>query len=149
MRRFALATVAFLSLVLPLAAQDYNFGERPDRIDRHQSVPVYVPDCDDQSVQRTLRRHFRQTERAYWPTNLRINDIVEIRETAYRPTNRDIIPRRYCNGVALMSDDRKRVIDYSVIEHAGIIGLSWGVQWCVRGLDRHNTYAPDCLMARP
>ena len=26
---------------------------------------------------------------------------------------------------------------------------SFNVEWCISGLDRHRTYAPDCLMARP
>jgi hypothetical protein len=48
-----------------------------------------------------------------------------------------------------LSDGRYKAIHYSIIEDAGIIGWSWGVEWCVNGLDRHRSFAPDCKMARP
>jgi len=40
-------------------------------------------------------------------------------------------------------------IDYSVREDLGIIGATWGVEFCVHGLDRNWAYAPACRMARP
>jgi hypothetical protein len=30
-----------------------------------------------------------------------------------------------------------------------MIGASWGVEWCVVGLDRNWAYNPACRMARP
>jgi hypothetical protein len=30
-----------------------------------------------------------------------------------------------------------------------MIGASWGVEWCVVGLDRDWAYNPRCKMARP
>ena len=30
-----------------------------------------------------------------------------------------------------------------------MIGSSWGVEWCVVGLDRNWAYNPACKMARP
>ena len=145
-----LAAAFALALALPAAAQE-EIG--PPSLEReffkYGPPVVLVPACDDAIVQRTVRRHFRQAEKTYWKTGLVIQDIDGARQTAWRPNGPDVIPRRYCRGTAVMSDGRRRAIDYSVIEEAGIIGLSWGVQWCVHGLDRHNAYAPGCLMARP
>ena len=31
----------------------------------------------------------------------------------------------------------------------GMIAASWGVEWCVVGLDRDWAYNPRCKMARP
>jgi hypothetical protein len=30
-----------------------------------------------------------------------------------------------------------------------MIGMSWGVEWCVAGTDRNWAYNPGCEMARP
>jgi len=44
---------------------------------------------------------------------------------------------------------RRHTVWYSIIEDGGFLGASWGVEWCVDGLDRSWTYAPNCRMARP
>ena len=45
----------------------------------------------------------------------------------------------------------RRKVDYSVRESLGIIGATWGVDFCVHGLDRNlaYAYATACRMARP
>jgi hypothetical protein len=30
-----------------------------------------------------------------------------------------------------------------------MIGSTWGIEWCVVGLDRNWSYNPACKMARP
>ncbi len=40
-------------------------------------------------------------------------------------------------------------VDYSVRENLGLFGRGWNVNWCVAGLDRELSYAPNCKMARP
>jgi hypothetical protein len=30
-----------------------------------------------------------------------------------------------------------------------MIGATWGVEWCVAGLDRNWAYHPACKMAQP
>ncbi len=54
-------------------------------------------------------------------------------------------------AVATTSDGLHRKIDYSVRESLGIIGSTWGVEFCVHGLDRNlaYAYATACRMARP
>ena len=47
------------------------------------------------------------------------------------------------------SDGRKRAVSYWIGEDTGMIGASWGVEWCVAGLDRNWAYNPRCKMARP
>lgn len=48
-----------------------------------------------------------------------------------------------------MSDGVRRAVHYAIIEDTGYLGVSWGVQWCVVGLDRNWAYHPACRMARP
>jgi hypothetical protein len=41
------------------------------------------------------------------------------------------------------------VIHYSIAEDSGMIGASWGIEWCIVGLDRNWAYNPVCKMGRP
>jgi hypothetical protein len=72
-----------------------------------------------------------------------------VHQTAYRPWASNTIPRRFCNATALVSDGRKHRVSYWIGEDTGMIGASWGVTWCVNGLDRNWAYNPGCKMARP
>jgi hypothetical protein len=40
-------------------------------------------------------------------------------------------------------------VNYWIGEDTGIIGMTWGVEWCVAGLDRNWAFNPRCKMARP
>jgi hypothetical protein len=40
-------------------------------------------------------------------------------------------------------------LSYSIAEDLGVIGVTWGVEWCITGLDRNFAYAPACKMAEP
>ncbi len=42
-----------------------------------------------------------------------------------------------------------RTVRYSIVEDGGMIGASWGVQWCVVGVDRNWAYNPECQAAGP
>jgi hypothetical protein len=35
------------------------------------------------------------------------------------------------------------------VEDTGMIGIDWGVNFCVVGLDRNLAYGPSCRAARP
>ena len=106
-----------------------------------------VPTCDYGLG--VIASRFADKESAFWNSALTIVDFEKVRETAFRPWASDTIPRRFCSAVALVSDGRKRPVHYSIGEDTGFIGASWGVQWCVVGLDRNWAYNPGCKMARP
>ena len=59
------------------------------------------------------------------------------------------IPRRFCNGVARVSDGTRHTVHYSISETGSWTGVMWGVEWCVVGLDRNWAYNPSCKMAQP
>ena len=48
-----------------------------------------------------------------------------------------------------MTDQRERTVVYSVGTQLGMIGNSWGVEWCVVGIDPTFAYAPNCEIIRP
>jgi hypothetical protein len=108
-----------------------------------------LPPCDYQRALDRIASRFNQKENMYWNTDLRILAIGKIRETAFRPWAADTIPRRFCSALADVSDGKRHVIHYSIAEDTGIIGSTWGVEWCIIGLDRNWAFNPACKMARP
>jgi hypothetical protein len=108
-----------------------------------------LPPCDYPDALIKISSRFNEKENNFWNTDLRIVLFERIRETAFRPWAANTIPRRFCSGIVEISDGRKHVIHYSIAEDTGMIGASWGVEWCVVGLDRNWAYNPACKMARP
>jgi hypothetical protein len=97
----------------------------------------------------TIAWRFAQKESRFWNSDLQILGFERVRQIAFSPWAAGTIPRRYCGAVADVSDGRKRAVYYSIGEDTGMIGASWGVEWCVVGLDRNWAYNPACKMARP
>lgn len=105
-----------------------------------------LPPCE--AALGTIASRFAQKEGQFWNSDLQILDFERVRETAFRPWARGTIPRRFCSAVALVSDGRKHRVSYWIGEDTGMIGMTWGVEWCVVGLDRNWAYNPACKMAR-
>jgi hypothetical protein len=116
-----------------------------------------VPACDNPAVLSTISWRFDQTENIYWGGVHAIDGYERVREIGFRSDGIDYIPRRYCVARALifnpriipMEQRKARTVVYNVGAAEGILGLSWGVDWCVVGLDRELAYAPACLALRP
>jgi hypothetical protein len=106
-----------------------------------------VPPC--QAGLDTIVSNFAEKEGRFWNSALQIVGFERVRETAFMPWAEGTIPRRFCSAQALVSDGHKHAVYYSIGEDTGIIGASWGVEWCVVGLDRNWAYNPSCKMARP
>ena len=112
--------------------------------------PLYdgvLPPCE--AALNTIAYRFAQKEGRFWNSDLQIVGFDQIREIAFRPWAQQTIPRRFCTAVAMVSDRRKHTVRYSIGEDTGMIGMTWGVEWCVVGLDRNWAYNPACKMAGP
>jgi hypothetical protein len=111
------------------------------------------PLCHDPVVMEKIGTQFAEKEARFWNSALTILEVERIRPLAWKPWGLDYIPRRFCTGTALLSDGRRRRIDYSVREDLDLKLLgqvrTWGVEFCVSGLDRNWAYEPNCSMARP
>jgi hypothetical protein len=150
LRRFAAVLVGALGLAVlsapPTQAASWlelNFGLSGPRYE------AAVPLCEDSWVAGQIRERFGQKEWQFWSSSLTINGMEHIRETAWRPWHYAAIPRRFCSAYALISDGTRRPIHYSIGEDTGEIGVTWGVEWCVVGLDRNWAYNPACKAAKP
>jgi hypothetical protein len=106
-----------------------------------------LPPCE--AALDTIASRFAQKESQFWNSALQIVEFDKVRETAFRPWAAGTIPRRFCSAMALVSDGREHAVHYWIGEDTGMIGMTWGVEWCVVGLDRNWAYNPRCKMARP
>jgi hypothetical protein len=152
--RSASFIAAILSLAVLLAAASPQSARAASWLEMNffLSGPRYegvMPPCDYPDALIKISSRFNNRENSFWNTDLKIIAFERIRETAYRPWAANTIPRRFCSGLVEISDGSKRAIHYSIAEDTGIIGSTWGVEWCVVGLDRNWAYNPTCQMARP
>ena len=108
-----------------------------------------LPSCDAEAALHKISSRFNMKENDFWHSDLRIVAFDKIRETAFRPWAGNTIPRRYCSAIIDISDGRRTVVHYSIGEDTGMIGMTWGVEWCVVGLDRNWSFNPACKMALP
>jgi len=106
-----------------------------------------LPPCE--AALGKISARFAEKESQYWNSNLQILDYQRVREVAYRPWARGTVPRRFCTAIATVSDGHKHRVNYWIGEDTGMIGMTWGVEWCVVGLDRNWAYNPSCKMALP
>lgn len=120
-----------------------NFWLSGPRYDRNMPACDYVP-----ALNRIIQ-NFHTKEYRFWNSELRIVGIENIHETADLPWAAQSIPRRFCSGTALISDGARHPLYYSIAEDTGMIGMDWGVNFCVEGLDRNWAYNPACRSARP
>ena len=146
MRRLLASAVLLFVCAAPASAANWlelNFGLSGPRYD------AVVPLCDTPAVIGQISSKFAEKEGVYWTSNLELVGIERIRETAFRPWAANTIPRRYCSAIVQVSDGRRTAVHYSIAEDTGMIGMTWGVEWCVVGLDRNWAFNPACKMARP
>src|SRR5215831_18036303 len=108
-----------------------------------------LPACDNWWALNTIKNRFATKEGRFWVSNLEIQNFDQIKEVAFRPWADGTIPRRFCTGRVLISDGVWRTVRYSIVEDAGMISWSFGVEWCVVGLDRNWAYSPACKEAAP
>lgn len=116
---------------------------------RYSPFVADLPRCDDPAVLERIQSRFRDREAEFWSTGLAIVGFDDIREIGYRTNGLDHVPRRYCTARAIMIDRKIYPASFAIVEDAGIIGLGFGVDWCLTGLDRLYAFAPACKMAQP
>jgi hypothetical protein len=108
-----------------------------------------VPLCQEHGPLDQITARFATKEYRFWNSKLELVGFENIREVAWEPWRSGTIPRRFCAASALLSDGKWHLMYYSIAEDTGILGASYGVEWCVVGLDRNWAYNAQCKMARP
>jgi hypothetical protein len=146
-RGLALAAAALASAVGVIDAASARPIVPAER--RYSSYKADVQACDDPAVLRRITDRFHQKEAEYWNSSLEIVNYDRIQQIGFRTDGLDYIPRRYCRARAYVNDNKNREVVYSIGEDLGMIGVSFGVEWCVVGLDRNWAYGPACRAAYP
>jgi hypothetical protein len=149
-RSFALAILAVLALSCGARAQGYSTPAERDYL----PYDARLPPCNDPAVLGLISDRFAQKESGYWRSPLAIAGYDRVRQIGFRSNGPGYIPRRYCVARALVNDLRPRPVIYAIGEGEeilgfGFLGMGWGVEWCVVGLDRNLAYAPGCSSLRP
>jgi hypothetical protein len=108
-----------------------------------------LPACDDAGVLGEIQWRFRNRESEFWQTGLEIAHFDSVAERGYRSAGEDYIPRRFCQAKAMLNDQGVRSVAYTIDQDLGFLGLSYGVHWCVVGLDRHDANEIACRMLQP
>ena len=108
-----------------------------------------LPPCDYPGALAKISARFAEKEGTFWSPDRSIVAFDKVREVAFRPGPPNTIPRRFCSAVAFVFYGLKHPIYYSIGEDTGMIGSTYGVEWCVVGFDRNMAYSPACKMARP
>jgi hypothetical protein len=146
--------IACLALALVLSGASFSQPRAADIFEKNfwLSGPRYdrdLPACDFTPALDRIIANFSTKEARFWNSQLEIVGIENIRENAELPWAAQSIPRRFCSGTALISDGLRHPIFYSIGEDTGMIGMDWGVNFCVVGLDRNWAYEPACRAAQP
>jgi hypothetical protein len=117
--------------------------------DRFWSYDGSLPLCDNWRVLEDVSNRVSSREWRYTDSNLEITAFQTTGEVGYRTNGGDFIPRRYCAGRALFNDGKVREVKFNLIERGGFIGLGYGLEFCVVGLDREHAFSPECSAAGP
>ena len=93
-----------------------------------------MPTCDTPPALDRIIANFHTKEARFW------NSAAGDRRHRRYPRDRlcsawaaQSIPRRFCSGTALINDGLRHPIYYSIAEDTGMIGMDWGVNFCVIG----------------
>lgn len=81
-----------------------------------------LPPCE--AALDTIASRFSQKEGRFWNSDLQILGFDRVRQTAFRPWAPETVPRRYCTAVAQVSDGHQHTVHYSIVEDAGMIGMT-------------------------
>ncbi len=152
LKRAILGVMAFFLLVSLARAgggpAELNLYDTPAEA-RWAPFLADMPGCDNGWVLSTVSGRFAGTQREFWNSNSSIAGFDRVREIGFRSNGLAYIPRRYCVARAAMSDLKYRTVVYAVASQTGLLGMTWGVEWCVVGIDPTFAYAPDCEVIRP
>lgn len=140
-RRFALCASALVLGISGAAATEHRayFSHNKD---------PRLPECTENSVQSAVAGTVARAHHDYYGGRT-ITGIDQIAEVAYRENGVSVLARRYCEGVATLTDGSSHVIYYKLVEHAGFVGVRWNVEACMARLDKYRVYDGRCRTTRP
>lgn len=107
-----------------------------------------LPACESPAVLHAAMAHIAAADAAY-RGGVTIQSISRIEQTGYGEPLGSLLAQRYCSGQATLSDGRSHNVYFRIAEGRGLLGLTWGVQACLPGLDKWYVYDGRCEAIRP
>ena len=148
MLRILMGIVALGLLAIPAQAADIDHGYRAGYAAYEGSYPG-LPVCDDGSVLASVSNKFSYYDARVIGSGLAIATISNVRETRLRVNGPSLIPRRYCDATATLSNGRRSEVVYLIEAHAGFASIVWNVQSCLPSFDPYRVYGAWCHSIRP
>jgi len=150
MLRILMGLVALGLLAIPAQAADLDYGYRAgySGVSYGNTYPG-LPVCDDGSVLARVSEKFSYYDAHIIGSGLTIADLSNIRETRLRVSGPSLIPRRYCDATATLSNGRRSEVVYLIEAHAGFASIVWNVQSCLPAFDPYRVYGAWCRSIRP
>ncbi len=148
MLRILTGLVALGLLVIPAQAADYTYGGS------YAGVPYgglfhRLPVCDAGKVLAKVINKFAYYDAHVIHSGLTIANIGEVRETRISVDGPSLIPRRYCDATAILSDGRRSEVVFLIEYKQGFASIHYGVQSCLPGYDPYRVYGAGCHSIRP
>lgn len=144
--------VAIFAVCAALTAGPAIGADRFAPHDPHHRL-VETPHCTDAKVTAEVLAGFRHKARnELHRPDLAIVDIVHIHQNRFEPqdayADTFTVPRRYCEGRALLNNGDHRTVWYLIEGGAGFATIGANVEFCVSGFDRWNVHNSHCRVLR-
>jgi len=104
------------------------------------------PHCHDEKVLEKIIERFNWAEDNTFQRGFYLGNIERVRERVVQTNS--AIPRRYCRGHARLTNGRHPTIYYLIEGGQGFAGNSFGVEFCMSGLDPMREYDGSCRVLR-
>jgi len=119
------------------------------------SAPAYawtndaLPGCGNGDVVSRIVERAAWAEHNTWHRGWIIHSVHRIHETALKDRGPSRIDRRYCLGVADLTNGRRMQIAYLIEAGMGFAGIGWRVEFCMPPEDPWRVYDAWCKAIRP
>lgn len=133
MMRWVFGAIALLFLSAPASAWTNN----------------YLPSCGNGDVISRIKERAAWAETHTWHRGWVIHSVSQPRETALKNHGPSRIDRRYCIGVANLTNGSRMQIAYVLEAGMGFAGLGWRVEFCMPPEDPWRVYDAWCKAIRP
>ena len=150
MLRILMGLVALGLLAIPAQAADLDYGYRAGypAVSYSETYPG-LPACNNGSVLSSVTEKFSYYDAHVIGSGLAIANLSNVRETRLRVNGPSLIPRRYCDATATLTNGRRSEVVYLIEAHAGFASIFWNVQSCLPAFDPYRVYGAWCRSIRP
>lgn len=149
MLRILLGLMAFGLLAIPARAADYGTYAEGYAGVRYCAHHHCLPVCDEAKVVAKVVNKFAYYDANVIGSGLAITNIGDIRETKVNVDGPSLIPRRYCDATAILSDGSRSEVVYLIEYQAGFASIYYGVQSCLPAYDPYRVYGAWCRSICP